>query len=546
MDTDFDLIVVGAGVAGAMIAARIAREKKHKILLLEAGTGNTDRWQRVEQYVDTYTKIPSAPYRDEEAEKFAPFPIVIGDTYYKQTSDQKFKSTYPRRLGGSTWHFLGNTPRFVPTDFRMKTEFGRSEDWPIDYDTLEEWYCQAETEMGVSGDHHALNGMLGAHRSAPFPMPKIWLAYGDNVVSKLLAGAEYDGTPIELKPTPQARNAEPYQGRPACAGNSSCVPICPIGAKYDATVHVEEASKLGVEVRSRAVVSHLEGDGNNKVSKVHYLDWTAKRHEVTGKTIVLACHAVETPKILLNSAATLPMRSEAVGKYLMDHPQGYAGGTLPEPVFPFRGPPTTSGIDVFRDGKFRSERGAFRMSIGNDGLGRISPINKILEKHIDSGLFGDDLNSALKSEATRILRISYSTEMLPMAQNTVTLSTTRFDELGIPKPDLHFELDDYSYDAFAFCRKLLKFLFDKMGATNFAYKTDDPKEYSGAGHIMGTTRMGSSIKTSVVDGACRSHDYENLYIAGSSVFTTGGTANPTLTVAALALRTADQILKDLR
>src|SRR5205085_8747698 len=115
-------------------------------------------------------------------------------------------------------------------------------------------YCMAEDYMGVSGDHEQWNKPHFGFRSASFPMTRIWPSYGDRVFERLLArdgGCQVDGVPVELMSTPQARNSRSYQGRPACAGNSTCVPICPIQAKYDATLHVNLAVRHGAELWDR-------------------------------------------------------------------------------------------------------------------------------------------------------------------------------------------------------------------------------------------------------------------------------------------------------
>ena len=147
---------------------------------------------------------------------------------------------------------LGNMPRHLPSDFQLASKYGVGVDWPISYTDIEPWYCKAEAALGVSGDHDELDGLYGARRSAPFPMTRIWPSFGDLYVARGLSGLTIDGMEMKVLCTPQARNSRPYQGRPACAGNSSCVPICPIGAKYDGSVHVNMAREQGAVLHEQA------------------------------------------------------------------------------------------------------------------------------------------------------------------------------------------------------------------------------------------------------------------------------------------------------
>ena len=177
-----------------------------------------------------------------------------------------------------------------------------------------------------------------------------------------------EGKTITIRSTPQARNSQAYEGRPPCAGNSSCVPICPIGAKYDAMVHMRKAPALGVKVQFQAAVQKIETDDKKNISKVHFFNWAGESDFVEGRIFILAANAIEGSILLLYNQ--LAMGSGLVGKNLMDHPQGYGVGIYKDPIYTFRGPPTTSGIDVFRDGGFRKNSAAFRISIGNDGWSR--------------------------------------------------------------------------------------------------------------------------------------------------------------------------------
>lgn len=550
---EHDAVIIGAGVAGALIAAELAKNGV-RTLVLEAGPRVKDRTGFVESYATALAKVPSAPYGYPGQNENAPAPRVTDgpDGYYQQEGPARFKSTYQRLVGGSTWHWLGNAPRFLVNDFRMKTLYGIGDDWPdaVRYQSLEEWYNRAEEEIGVSGDHDEWNGLFDTPRSKPFPMPRIWPAFGDSVVAAKLNGQVFDEHTVEVRVTPQARNSTSYQGRPSCAGNSSCVPLCPIQAKYDATVHVKMAEEpkgahaVAAEVRDRCVATRLEVD-NGKVTRVHYYRWNGEGQRVQesagGMVFVVAAHAIESPLLLLRSGIAT---SSPVGQYLMDHPQGYGGAILPKPVYPFRGPPVTSGIDAFRDGSFRSERAAFRISIGNDAWGRLEPLDKTIRTKIyQDQLIGTALRDAIHDRVTRMLRMSFSTEMLPAASNRVEIADADGD--GNIRPKIHFQLPDYNRKSFEYAVKLLGKFFNALGAEETTF-TQLNGSFSGAGHIMGTCRMGIDPKSSVVNTDCQVHDHPELYVVGAQSFPTGGTANPTLTVAALALRASENIISQVQ
>jgi glucose dehydrogenase len=184
------------------------------------------------------------------------------------------------------------------------------------------------------------------------------------------------------------------------------------------------------------------------------------------------------------------------------------------------------------------------MSLGNDGFGRSikGPSNLITEHVGTDRLFGQKLFSKLQDEAVRQFRISSSAEVLPNEASAVTLSPN-VDELGVPKPHVTFTVENYTRDAFAVIGDIFGQLLGHLSSDTILHQAE---EYTGAGHIMGTTRMGADPKTSVVDAHCRSHDQANLFIFSSSVFPTGGTANPTLTAVALTLRGLRLVRRDLK
>jgi len=560
MNTPFDIVIIGGGVAGSMLAYKVKKlAPELKILILEAGRDRSkERSEMALAFAASVVKSPISAY-DKNADILLASPADVHD-YYDPSSDI-FKSTYLRTGGGTTWHWLGNTPRHLPNDFKLFSKYNIGVDWPIEYSDLEKYYSEAETEMGVSGNHEEWNNFIpGAFRSKEYPMPMIWPSYLETVIKKNIDGAEIEKAKITIRSTPQARNSQPYEGRPPCAGNSSCVPICPIGAKYDGMVHVRKAKALGVEIFYEAAVQKIETDLSDRLSTIHFFDWAHAEKTVSGSVVVLAANAIESSILLLFNR--LAGGSGLVGKNLMDHPQGYGVGIFKEPLFTFRGPPTTSGIDVFRDGEFRKDSAAFRISIGNDGWSRffrkdnpkkMDNLEFLIEEKFGDKDFviGKKLKETIAQTITRIFRFSYSTEMLPHPDNQVQLGSILDPITKLPRPKLNFVIDregDYNKKAFQMAGRVLTGLFQGLQVPEKDFEVqNDPAIFSGAGHIMGTLRMGKEPKTSVVSENLRSYDHSNLFILGSGVFPTACTANPTLTIAALALRLADhlqQLFKD--
>lgn len=525
------VIVVGSGVAGMLVAYRLAQAGV-QVVVLEAGPP-VNRAEALATYRTAVVKVPEAPYPDTP---YAPRPTVADlEGYYVQDGPTLFKSTYVRRVGGTTWHWLGTSLRHLPADFQLQLRYGVAVDWPLTYDQLEPWYSAAEREFGVAGDGKQ---DLGSPRTDAFPMPPLPLTYLDKQVA--LAAAKL-GYTVHL--TPQARNSVTYDGRPPCCGNASCVPICPIGAKYDATVHVRKAQALGVQVIDQAVVHFIEVDSAGQVMGIRFKRPDGSEERAEAQIYVLAAHAIETPKLLLMSRTdALPNgvanSSDQVGRNLMDHPVQLSWALAKEPVYPYRSPLENAGIEEFRDGDFRRERAAFRMAIGEDGWSfpGTTPTS-LAPELLMQGFRGEALVTELNRQVSRQFRFANLVEQLPDPANRIVPAFDQLDGLGIPRPRLTYQLGDYVERGMAEARRVSEQIFQAMGATAIQHS----EEHEGAGHVMGTYRMGNDPKTSVVNADQRSHDHPNLFMVGSGVFPTVGTANPTLTIAALALRTAETI-----
>ena len=201
-DITADVIIVGSGVSGAILASKLAADGV-KVAILEAGAA-VDRQDALQIYWDALIKVPECPY-PPVPEAMHPISNDL-KFWYEQDGPDEFASTYLKVVGGTTWHWLGTCLRLVPNDFKLKTLYGQGVDWPISYDDIEPFYGMAEDEIGVAGDSA---DDLGAPRTTPYPMPEIPLTYLDKSFFKAL-----DGTPYEVRSTPQGRNSQDRDNRP--------------------------------------------------------------------------------------------------------------------------------------------------------------------------------------------------------------------------------------------------------------------------------------------------------------------------------------------
>ncbi|MEM7223973.1 MAG: GMC family oxidoreductase [Pseudomonadota bacterium] len=535
-DLTTEVAVVGSGVAGALAAAKLA-EAGIDVVILEAGPRIT-REAAVQSFAEAPIRSPDAPYPVTAA---APYPRRGDpDGYVIESGPDTFGPSYIRLVGGTTWHWLGACPRLVPDDFRMKSRFGRAVDWPIAYEDLEPWYAQAERALGVAGDDA---DDLGSPRSSGYPMAAMPLSYLDLQVAERLAGSPYPSLP-----TPYARNTADWNGRPPCCGAASCIPICPSGAKYDAMVHVARAEAAGARILERCVVHKLELAPDRRIASLLYRRPDRSDVRLRAKVFVLAAHGIETPKILFMSRGEgapdgLANSSGVLGRFLMDHPYKLSWALTKEPLWPYRGPIRLSAVNSTRLGDRRARVPAFRSGIDNSAYNWPLGGPTVTVRHlIRQGLRGAALQQAILDQTSRQIGLTALTEQLPDPENRVVADFDRRDALGLPRPRLHFRLDDYTKAGLAEAERVHEAIFALIGTSETHHR---PGAMPG-GHIMGTTRMGDDPRSSVVDPSLRAHDHPNLFLLGSGAFPTGGAANPTLTIAALSLRAVEPIKTALR
>ena len=510
----YDVVIVGAGVAGALIGSRLALAGA-KVVILESGP-RVDRDEAVNRYRGAIAKTPESPYPGTD---WAPRPDTLDlDLYYVQSGPEKFKSTYERRVGGTTWHWLGTSIRLLPSDFEMKTRYGVGVDWPLSYQELEPWYGEAERELGVAGDS---SRDLGSPRSTDYPMPPIPISYGDQLWAKAAATLG-----LNVEPTPQARNSVEYQGPPGLLRQCHVHPDLPDPGQVRRELPRQGGGgcrRPGDRERRRA--SHRgrrRGEGHrNWVQDAGWRGADDRGPGVRGRgQRDRDGEAAVDVDERGDSAMASPTPATRWGAISPIIPIQLSIAASKEPYYPYRGPLSVAGIATLRDGDFRARAQRVpdrdrqrRLVLAGDGPA--------------GGGAGADRAGLRRRSAVPNggrahplqVRLASLTEQLPNPDNRIVPDDGNRDAIGIPRPKLSYQYDEYTIKGIQEARAIHDALFNALGVT---FK-EHVQEIQGAGHVMGTHRMGSDPNTSVTDADGRTHDHPNLFLAGCGLFPTIGT-----------------------
>ncbi|AUV81430.1 GMC family oxidoreductase [Salinigranum rubrum] len=545
--SEADVCVVGAGPAGAFVAHSLA-SRGHDVVVLEAGErlNAEDHHRRMEMWLRPVFERNEFWF-DRARDAYT----STGDIY------ARLNLVRVKAVGGTSLHWDGNTPRLHEKDFEMNTRYGLARDWPISYDDLRPYYARAEREMGVSGID---DNPHGPPRAESYPMEGFPPSYSDSLFADAC-----DELGISMATQPKAINSESYDDRSGCIGYGVCN-ACPSGAKYSADVHVRKAESEGARVIDQVQVLSVEHDRDGEaVESVVYVTPDGTEYRQEADHFVIACGGIETPRLLLLSDSSeypdgLANSSGAVGRYLMDHPNVSTEAQLDEPTRQNNIGWVSSRSDQFYDHDEPSP-GSFHLTFSNTAkqtwggaqakqtatanllktLGSMTPSAFIewLGDPLDETKLGDDLAFPTTDGPPYPLSVRGAGEMLPRAGNRVTLDRSKTDSFGRPVPSIQLSDGAHAQQTMEHCLEVQESIMQTLGADITGVSTLADRDMGS--HHMGTTRMGTDPAESVVNEECRTHDLENLWISSSSVFTTGGANNPTLTIAALALKTADHI-----
>jgi len=523
-----DVLIVGAGASGAALAWSLA-DTRMNILCLEQGDwmdpvkypGMTDDWEA--RQLGDFALSPNARGRRED--------YPVNDT------DSPIQTSMFNAVGGSTIMYAAHFPRFHPSDFKVRTLDGVADDWPLDYARLAPFYDINARMMGVSG-------LAGdpAYPPKEVPLPPVTLG---KVGETLARGFNRLGW--HWWPSDSAIVTQEYEGRAPCINAGTCLLGCAQGAKASTDItYWPAALRQGVRLKTRCRVREITVAGTGMADGVIYYDADGVERRQKAEVVVLACNGIGTPRLLLNSRSTLfpdglANRSGLVGKHLMFHPYAMVTGIFDEPLESYKGP---TGCCIMSQEFYETDRArGFVRGYSFEILRGFGPVSTALWGMQQGRMpWGADHHQAFGDLFDRTAGMVVICEDLPDSRNGVSLDPDLKDSDGIPAPKIAYRLSENSNRMLEHSVARAKEVLEASGAQETVAVA--PLPFAGW-HLMGTARMGSDPRTSVVNEWGRCHDVRNLFIVDGSIFVTAAAVNPTNTIQALALYVGETIKKNL-
>jgi len=473
----YDLILVGSGFAATFFLLKyLGKNRNARVLMLERGRNDTHQW------------------RIDHREQMDPSGVVssenYNDTYINETPEKPW--VYTPSLGGGSNCWWACTPRFMPNDFKIYSKYGVGTDWPISYDDLEPYYCEAESIMNISGSHESTPFPM----SRPYPQPP----HKFNEVDKLLK-KKY---PNMFYHMPTARPSRNTNNRLACCASGVCN-LCPIDSKFtilNELSHLFNDKRVRVELGSQVLSVIIE---NNLAKGVTYIKDSIE-HEVYGDMVALGANSLFNAHILASSGQIHPL----LGKFLSEQVAFSCRVNL-DGVNNFTGSTSLTGHGyMLYDGDHRRNHAACLIETFN--------IPKI---RLEKGKY------------TQVAHYKFIFDDVPMLANQVNLSNDS------RKPKVIYNgHSSYVDRAIQNAKNNIYSLFDCLPVESIEYSAGVHRTEA---HILGTALMGDDPKGSVVNKFQALHNVSNLLSLGGSSFASISPANPTLTIAALSLWSADHI-----
>lgn len=507
---EVDFCIIGTGAGGGVLAQRLATFG-FSVVALEAG-----EWHDTETDMVSDEAGSGRLYWNDLRISGGSDPLEFG------------ANNSGKGVGGSTVHYSAFCPRLHPSDFRLRTLDAVAVDWPISYEDIEPYYERMEREYPVSGPARFPWGKPHGYPYAPLQ--------AGTAGQKLIQGCVELGIPV-VAGGPVAIPAGRVGKRPHCIMRGFCNVGCKVGAKSSIfNSHIPDAITHGAEIRTRSMAYEIPLNAADRVTGVRYYrtldDGRVIEEEQRARVVVVAGYAIETPRILLNSTSDrfphgLANSSGLVGKNLMAQAGPVVWGRFDEMIRQYKAPPACACTEEFYETDARND------FVRGFALQTVAPLPIAMAHLLIEGrpLWGEALLEAMQ-DYNHYAAIGVLGEILPDERNRVTIHPTEKDGLGIPVPHIAFNLFENDHRIMRAGVATAREVLTAAGAT-------ETRSVDRFAHLVGTCRMGASPADSVVDQWCRSWDVPNLFICDGSVLPTQGSANPALTISALAGRTAD-------
>ena len=514
---EVDFCIVGAGAAGGVLGARLA-EAGFSVVLLDAGP----HWDPTRDFVSDEVGSRHLFWTDER--------ITGGHDAVELGSNNS-----GRGVGGSTVHYSMIAMRAHPEDFRRRTLEGEIpdaelRDWPITFGDLEPYYEEVERDLRIAGPTFYPWG----RRRHRYPQREHELNASARV---LVYGCTALG--ITAAPAPVATLSAADGTRPPCVYRGFCNYGCTTNAKSSILVtYIPRAIAAGAEVRPGCMAAQITHDEHGRATGVLYFrdDDTSTLRLQRARNVAVCGYAIETPRLLLNSASSmfpdgLANSSGLVGKCFMVHSGHQVFARFDERINQNNAPPGLALTEHFNRTMPSAD---FVCGYTIEGIGP-HPVDFASRMTTARGIWGTALRRAMM-DYNYWSGIGMVGEVMPQRRNEVRLHPNERDQYGLPIPHIVFEYHEND-------RRLIKDGIARMEEIMSSAGGIDAWSADRTAHLLGTCRMGLERDDSVVDADCRTHDVPNLFICDGSVFPTSTGVNPSLTIEAIAARTADRIGK---
>jgi choline dehydrogenase-like flavoprotein len=534
-----NVVIVGAGAGGGIVAKELAQAGLSVVLLERGGWVSSDEHNDDELWSQR-TPALGNPFGPDNRRYRRVVVEADGSTRIVLPSEGAYNNV-AGCVGGGTASYGAMAWRFMPQDFRLKSTYGEvkdstMDDWPISYDELEPFYEKAEYEIGVAGDY-STNPCAGP-RKKPFPMP----AFPYNKEGRMIVeSAQRMG--LHPFPIPMLRNSVPYNGRPACIHMRSCCGFaCPINAKSGThnTVLPIALATGNCELRTACVVSEIIVDERGRARGVHYFDANHQRQEQPADLVVASASATETARLLLNSQSKLfpngaGNNNDWVGRNLQGHAYVGAWGISPEETYEEAGPGASVGISDFNHGNPGLVGGGL---LANDFI--VLPNMFCSVRPPGEPRWGKAHKDFQRHNFKRFVRVGGPVQEMPNFSARVAVDPAIKDAWGIPVCRLSGSRHPNDLKVGEFMSEKAAAIIKEMGAT-VVCRRNVSLILSGGQHQAGTCRMGNDPMTSVTNRFGQVHQIDNLFIADASLHVTNGGFNPVLTIMALAYWVSNHI-----